>query len=313
VPHTGRYFRRRALRILPAYWFALTVLAFYPGITGVFTEDWWRYYFFLQLYDQDTLVLGIPVTWTLCVEVTFYLALPLWAAAVRRLSLRGELLALAGLAAVGAAVQVAAGREAVDNIVAQSLPGQSTWFALGMGLAMVSVASLRARGRAQTLVQGVAARPGLCWAMALAAYAGLAVLRHQSHGFFGILLATQQVQPYPRLLADIALTALMLGGILLPAVWQATRGLPQRVLAAAPLAWLGLISYGLYLWHLTIAEMLILRENPHDFAATGLDLADRIPQGATPISLVLTLAAACVVAAASYRFVELPFLRRKEG
>ena len=25
APHTGRYFRRRALRILPAYWFALTV------------------------------------------------------------------------------------------------------------------------------------------------------------------------------------------------------------------------------------------------------------------------------------------------
>jgi peptidoglycan/LPS O-acetylase OafA/YrhL len=207
---------------------------------------------------------------------------------------------------------VAAGREAVGNIVAQSLPGQSTWFALGMALAVVSVASARARGRAQALVQEVAARPGLCWALALAAYAGLVVLRHQSHGFFGILLATRQVQPYPKLFADIALTAVMLSGVLLPAVWHATRGLPQRVLAAAPLAWLGLISYGVYLWHLTIAEMLILSANPHDFDATGLDLADRIPQGATPISLVLTLAVACAVAALSYRFVELPFLRRKE-
>ena len=47
-PAALRYARRRALRILPAYWVALTVLAIYPGITGVFTSDWWRYYLFLQ-------------------------------------------------------------------------------------------------------------------------------------------------------------------------------------------------------------------------------------------------------------------------
>jgi peptidoglycan/LPS O-acetylase OafA/YrhL len=305
APRTGRYFRRRALRILPAYWFALTVLAIYPGISGVFTDDWWRYYFFLQLYDPDTLVLGIPVAWTLCVEVTFYLALPLWAAAVRRLSLGGELVALGALAAFGVAVQVAAGREAVDNIVAQSVLGQSTWFALGMALAIVSVA--------RPPVRSLAARPELCWAAALAAYAGLVVLRYQPNGYFGLLLETQKVQPYPKLLADVALTAVMLGGILLPAVWHEMRGLPQRLLAAAPLAWLGLISYGVFLWHLTIAALLILPERPHDFTATGLGLGDRISQGATPILLVLTLAVSCAVAALSYRFVELPFLRRKEG
>ena len=145
------------------------------------------------------------------------------------------------------------------------------------------------------------------------AYAALVVLRDQPNGFFGILLELQRQQPYPKLVADIALTALLLALVLAPAVWDAPRGLPQRVLAAAPLAWLGLISYGVYLWHFTIAELLILPRNPHDFDAAGLDLVNRIPQGATPIALVLTLAVACAVAAASYRFVELPFLRRKEG
>jgi peptidoglycan/LPS O-acetylase OafA/YrhL len=309
TPHTGRYFRRRALRILPAYWLALTVLAVYPGIAGVFTGDWWRYYFFLQLYDSDTLTLGIPVAWTLCVEVSFYLVLPLWAAATRHLQLRGQLLALAGLAAFGAAIGVAAGRQAIDDMAAQSLLGQSTWFALGMALAVVSVHA----DRAPALVRAVAARPGLCWAGALAAYAALVVLRDQPNGFFGILLELQRQQSYPKLLADLGLTAVLLGLVLAPAVWDAPRGLPQRVLAAAPLAWLGLISYGVYLWHLTIAELIILPGNPHDFDAAGLDLVNRIPQGATPIALVLTLAAACAVAAASYRFVELPFLRRKEG
>ena len=36
-PSTSRYLRRRALRILPAYWFALTVLAIFPGIVGLFS------------------------------------------------------------------------------------------------------------------------------------------------------------------------------------------------------------------------------------------------------------------------------------
>jgi peptidoglycan/LPS O-acetylase OafA/YrhL len=302
APAVGRYFRRRALRILPAYWFALTVLAVWPGITGVLSGDWWRYYCFLQLYGSDTLTRGIPVAWTLCVEVTFYLLLPLWVAATRRLAAGAQLAALGGLAAFGAAIQIAAGRQAIDNLAAQSLLGEATWFALGMALALLSVQRRRLGGR-----------PGLWWAGALAAYAALVVLRDQPNGFFGLLLELQKQQPYPKLIADLLLTGLLLALVLAPAVWETPRALPQRVLAWGPLAFLGLISYGVYLWHLTIAELLILPAQPHDFPARGLDLADRIPQGATPICLVLTLAAACVVAWLSYRFVELPFLRRKEA
>jgi peptidoglycan/LPS O-acetylase OafA/YrhL len=43
-PSTRSFLRRRWLRILPAYWVALTVLAIWPGLPGVFTGDWWRYY-----------------------------------------------------------------------------------------------------------------------------------------------------------------------------------------------------------------------------------------------------------------------------
>ena len=59
-PAPRRYARRRALRILPAYWLALTLLAIFPGIVGVFTGDWWRYYLFLQLYSADTAQPGHP-------------------------------------------------------------------------------------------------------------------------------------------------------------------------------------------------------------------------------------------------------------
>jgi peptidoglycan/LPS O-acetylase OafA/YrhL len=306
-PATRRYLRRRALRILPAYWFALTALAVFPGISGVFTEDWWRYYFFLQLYDPDTLGLGIPVAWTLCVEVTFYLALPLGALAARRASPGRELGALAVLAAAGAAAQVAAGREAIADVAAQSLLGQSTWFAAGMALAVVSVAYPR-----HALVRAVAGRPELCWAVAAAAFAALVLVRRQPGGLLGIVVALETQQPYPKLLADVALTALMVVLVLAPAVWDRPARLPQRLLAAPPLAWLGLVSYGVFLWHLTLAELIILPAMPHHFDAGGLGLLEHIPDGGTPVMLALTLAASCAVAAASYRVVELPFLRRKE-
>jgi peptidoglycan/LPS O-acetylase OafA/YrhL len=312
APSTLGYARRRALRILPAYWFALTVLALFPGIAGVFSGDWWRYYFFLQLYDTDTLGLGIPVAWTLCVEVTFYLSLPLWALAARRRRAPAELRALGALALAGVAIQVAAGREAIPDVLGQSLLGQSTWFSLGMALAVVSVAGLPAAGRSRALMQAVADHPGLCVAGAILAFGALIPLRHQPGGLLGIVAALQTQQPYPKLLADIALTALVLALVLAPAVWDAPARLPQKVLAAAPLAWLGLISYGVYLWHLTIVELLVLPAMPTHFEADGLGLGERIGDGVTPIALALALAAACAVAAASYRWVELPFLRRKE-
>ena len=312
-PSVARYARRRALRILPAYWFALTALAVFPGIAGAFTGDWWRYYFFLQLYDPATLGLGIPVAWTLCVEVSFYVLLPLWGLALRRVRhgwIRAELTALAGLAACGALVQAAAARQALPLVLSQSLPGQIPWFAVGMALAVASVAEHHGGRRAP---RRVIERPGLCWLGAALAVAGLTLVRRQQGGLLGIVAALHAEQPYPKIAADVALTAAFLALVLLPATFgQNAGGHVRRLLAARPLALLGLISYGVFLWHLTIAEVLILPAAPGHFDAAGLDLAARLPAGRTAILLVLTLALSCAVAAASYRVIELPFLRRKE-
>jgi peptidoglycan/LPS O-acetylase OafA/YrhL len=70
--------------------------------------------------------------------------------------------------------------------------------------------------------------------------------------------------------------------------------LPSRVLASGPLAGVGRISYGLYLWHYPIFFALA-----HD---VGLSLGSTLALGA-PLSLA--------AAAASYRWVELPALRLK--
>jgi len=308
APSVARYARRRALRILPAYWLALTLLAIFPGIVGVFSDDWWRYYLFLQQYSQETLSRGIPVAWTLCVEVAFYLALPVWALTVGRLALRPQLVALAALALGGAVVQVLALRLEVSHLVAQTLLGQCTWMAVGMALAIASVAAEHRPSRLGRLVRD---HSGWCWAGALAAFAALAVLRRHEGGLIGIIAALQTQQPLLEAVADVALSGALTALLLLPAVF-AGRGFPHRVLAAPPLAWIGLVSYGIFLWHLTIAEFLALPAAPQQFSASGLDLAAKIPFAVTPVLLVLILALTCAIAAASYYLVELPFLRRKE-
>src|SRR4051812_8587978 len=97
------FFRRRFLRIFPAYWLALTLLAIAPGLPDVHSERWWVYYGLFQAYDPSWFDKGIGTAWSLSTEVAFYLLLPLYALAMARLVRRRqgiglELTLLAGLA-----------------------------------------------------------------------------------------------------------------------------------------------------------------------------------------------------------------------
>jgi peptidoglycan/LPS O-acetylase OafA/YrhL len=90
-------------------------------------------------------------------------------------------------------------------------------------------------------------------------------------------------------------TVFALGAALLTMALSAQPAHPvSRLLAVRPLQWLGRISYSLYLWHLGV------------FFAVGRFLH----HGAT--RLVARFAISIVVADASYRFVEVPFRRRRQ-
>jgi peptidoglycan/LPS O-acetylase OafA/YrhL len=314
-PRTARYARRRALRILPGYWTILTILAIFPGIVGVFSGDWWRYYGYLQLYSASTVTGGIPVAWTLCVEVTFYLALPVWAAAMRwlpgRRPLVGELWPLAAVAVAGAVIQVAAARQHVPHLLASSLVGQITWIALGMALAAISVAGDWHPG-AWPRLRRLASHAGLCWSIGLAAFAAQVALA-PGGGVFGLVAAAQTAQPLDRSLIKVALEAVVTVAYLLPAVFggEGRRGVPRRLLAAAPVVWLGVVSYSFYLWHYTVIAFIARSHLPGAFSGTGLGLMDGYHGDPTFVLFLASFAAVGLLSALSYRFVELPFLRRK--
>jgi peptidoglycan/LPS O-acetylase OafA/YrhL len=294
------FFRRRFLRIFPAYWAALTVLAIWPGLERVFSGDWWVYYGLFQAYDPAWFDKGIGAAWSLSTELAFYLLLPLYAAVVARArQVRVELLVLGLLAtaSVVARALVAQGDRGAPlgeaSTFGITLGGTFLWFALGMALAVVSAWLEGSPGR-PALVRLVERRPWLAWLAA----GGFFVLLSEGIGLprSGLVSETGwQVAGQHLLEGAVALC------LLLPAVFgDRSGGWPRRVLANRRLAWVGLISYGVFLWHLPIAVKL-----------SGKGAADWLPIGGFLSLSVLTAAIAIACAAASYYLLERPVLRLK--
>ena len=171
APETRVYALRRALRILPAYWVALVIISLVLGRDGVFAWPGGLVYGVLgQAYDAGRFTGGIGQAWTLTVEVAFYVALPFLALLARRLpGLRGEVLLLCGLVALSLAwrVAVVTAVEPTDSAyfpLLVALPAELDYFAAGMALAVLSLATPDVRAPAWA-----------AWATAFAAFALLAL------------------------------------------------------------------------------------------------------------------------------------------
>jgi peptidoglycan/LPS O-acetylase OafA/YrhL len=180
----------------------------------------------------------------------------------------------------------------------------------------LAVASVHAAGRERSSpaapIRFVTERSGVCWIGALLCLLGVAAVLHPG-SLFAIVRSLSTPQPVSRTLGAIVLSAALMALLVGPAVFgDDAGGVPRAILRVAPLAWIGLVSYGIYLWHLPIAELVALNSDPQHFSASGLDLLGSVHGGATIVLLVSTLLASCAVAALSYYGLELPFLRRKE-
>ena len=288
LPSIRGYAIRRALRIVPAYFVALTLIALWLGredqvftLTGIVT-----YYGFLQVYDVATISGGIGQAWTIGVEVTFYAFLPLWAWATRRV--RGELWPLLLLALFGilwkvvvlATVFQSGSRDAFTYLVV--LPSAMETFAAGMALAVLSVWRTD-RGWHPRWIGVIEERPWLPWLVAFLAFVALG-----PQDWTG----SDEVQ----LVVQTELKTIVAVGLAMPAVFgDPTRGWVRRVLAFPPLLWVGLVSYGFYLWHLAVITKL---------QDGGWD--DKL---GLPLFVLVALVATLAIAAVSWYLVERPALR----
>jgi peptidoglycan/LPS O-acetylase OafA/YrhL len=226
----GAYALRRALRIVPAYWVALTVAALALGLHEVWANVP-LFYGFAQVYRDSTAGQGLGQAWTLCVEVVFYAFLPLWALLFARSRSLWPLVALflASIAYKVLILRTFAGSVGPLEPELIALPAFLDWFALGMGVALLEARGVRfskpwtwALGAAGFYVASVL----LLWDARLDAYTHTQwLIRHVSY-------------------AAIALCVLGAG----------VAG--ARALRWTPLVRLGEISYGIYLYHLLVLALL---------------------------------------------------------
>jgi peptidoglycan/LPS O-acetylase OafA/YrhL len=299
-PHVPAYAWRRFLRIVPAYWVALTVVALWLGLDEVFTrKEFVTYYGFLQIYHSNTSLGGIGQAWTLCVEITFYAFLPVWALLMRRLrgGVRRELVALALLWLFSLGYKIWALDQFSNPIFSgpflQPLPNFLDQFAVGMALAVASV-ELERMDRLPRAVEWLRRHDWVPWVFAAVAFWALST----QIGFTG--------KPFENSTRSMFIgrhelqTAVALGLIVPVIVADPGRGVVGRILGWRVLTYLGLISYGIYLYQLAVVKQL-----DEWIAFPGPALVRFV------LHALLALAGAALIASISYYVVERPALRLK--
>ena len=156
------FFRRRALRVLPAYWVTLTILLV-PALFGLphgGPLDILRLYTLTHVYTERGFFLGMQQSYTLAVEIAFYAMLPVYAWVLRRVTsgrdprarLRIELTGC-GLLVVTATLWRAFVYQTsvLPRVADHWLPGFLDVFAIGMAVAALHAWKTRTGARVPVL------------------------------------------------------------------------------------------------------------------------------------------------------------------
>ena len=288
TPSTRHYLRSRIVRIMPAYLVAVVViLLLLPDAAGADATVWLANLTLTQIYVPLTLTPGLTQMWSLAVEMSFYLALPVLAWLASRLPVRARVPAIVTVMLLSfgwgfVPIHAAHGANPLNWA-----PAYASWFGAGMLLAEWTVSPI---GRVHRLSR----RPVVAAVIAVSAYL---IAASPLAGPSGMTRATV-VQ------FDIrtAMGAVLAGALLAPLVLDRP-DTPHRILGSAPMVTLGRWSYGLFIWHLAALDMV--------FPVIGRFAFN----GDMPVVLALTLVFGIALAAVSYALIESPcreVLRRWE-
>ncbi|GAA2472068.1 acyltransferase family protein [Streptomyces mauvecolor] len=304
APRAADYYWHRLIRIMPAYWLLIitSLLVFDRERLG----DGWRIVRLLTVQHVEHWtdlrvdpgsVSDWAQTWSLATEVHFYLALPLIAFVLHRAlsSRHGVRLALALLAGV-VALDLA---WLVDSSPASLQGPTGLWwlcgyvgfFAVGMALAVL-VAHIDHSGQLPSPVRFVIRHPWVCWVAAAVAFA---LLNTPLAG--GLSAPADQLEAAFRYVADLTVVV----GLAAPLVFARASG-PARLLSHPVLAWLGGISYGIFLWHLIVLQVTVRDVLGMHYAQPGT--------GAFFVLLPFVLLLSVAAGWASHQLVEAPVVRR---
>lgn len=298
-----RFYVRRLLRIFPAYWVALAGVVLFFGYSLPTLADVWVHAGLFQIYDIHRYFNAISQSWTLATELSFYLVVPAFAWLVRKLAsgrdrsgrIRIEAVVLlvtflASLAVRSMLFPVSSDSSAWRVLLRYWLPANMDLFAVGMAMAVGS-AALAGRDRA---AQGWAMRlfPYLSWTLGLVAFW---VVANKA----GLPLGLKDASPAGEWRKHLLYLAYATG-LVLPAVFGPQGSALHKLLRFKPMVWLGVISYGIYLWHQAWIHQVMLWRGDELFLTPYWQV------------VVPALALTVVTATASYWLVEKPFLRLKD-
>jgi len=253
IPSTKRFFQRRALRILPAYWASLAICVMVISLAGsasIGTTDIALHIALAHnlLSSTDMSINGLY--WTMAIEVQFYMILPLIATVlvskIRSRNSSGVIAIFTGLLLVSAVAFAAThvlhrlGGGFARFVDAPDMFQYLPVFGVGIAASLGFVAA----------TEGPWADRGSRGISRIIGVTGLALL-----GF--LVLVNQLAVHYPyagTLIPEF--TGVAYGAILLGVVlgWQSW----ERALKRRWIRFVGMISYSLYIWNLVVLKNFVL-------------------------------------------------------
>ena len=299
LPQTHSFYLKRFVRILPAYWVALLILlkidaVDFPNISGFV-----RSFFLVHTFTLGNVFTGIQQTWTLSVEVFFYLCLPGIAILIRanirnktsKVKMRNIFVFLIVLYILSYSFRIFFHQVNIRQFETYGLllPAHLDAFALGMCIATV-IAALEVFPHLKTYrAQLIRMNPifflisGATWFWST--QIGMGVFPNTP---------PFQIDLFCHFLDGISSVTFVL-----PFCINQDTSRIVKIFGSQACVWLGTISYGMYLWHFLFLE--------GQFADTYLPY--RVGDMGIATRLVVTVSGTIALGAVSYYFIERPLIR----